>query len=1182
MEDSGKTRIELVNEVQELRRRVAELEDENARRCRAEEGLKRQEEKYRSLLDSISAIVWLIDRDGRVVFANRSAFDRRRVPVKDIIGKSLQEVFQPDRASKLAAENREVMESETPKLGVIEKITLSTGEEVWSETDKLPYYDENGHVAGVVIFGAGITELKKAEAVLLESEAKYRSVVENSLAGVYIYQDGLFRYVNRRWCEIYGYAEEEVVDKLGPLDVTRPADRRSFEKDLSGRLAGRPENVRFTHRCLRKDGATIVVEVFGSPMTYEGRPAVSGTVYDMTEREKEQEELRQKTALLEAVLDASLEGITVVDGRKKILQNQRAKDLLKLPPDLAENDDDRVQAEWLATIARDPKEFRERINYMLTNPPETLRDEFELRDGTVLDAYSSPIIGADAKYYGRIWTVRDITDRKRSEEALRTSQLQLSEAADLAHIVYWELDAEEETVLVFNDSFYAFYGTTAEQEGGYRMTWEEYVRRFIHPDDRPAVVAGVEQIASRPGLPIPDVEHRIIRRDGKVRHIVVRSTIVRDESGRIVKRFGANQDITDRKNKDLALLESEKQYRDLVESANSIILRLDGKANVIFMNEFAQRFFGYSENEIIGRNVVGAIVPETESTGRDLKNMFQDLLSDPDRHASNVNENMRRSGERLWVAWANKPVFDENGKLKEITCIGNDVTDRKLAEDALEESEAKFRDLTEKSLVGIYLVQDDLFKYVNSKLAEILGYSVDEMANKMGPKETTFPEDWPLVEENMRRRLSRDARFANYNFRVWKKNLEARDVEVYSSRTIYRGKPAVIGALLDVTERKSLESQFRQAQKMEAIGTLAGGVAHDFNNFLTVIMGFGNLIQISLDPDDRNKPYIDQIVLSCEKAADLVQSLLAFSRKQRISREPREISGLVRSAAKLLRRLLTEDIELRLECAGNAVALLDVSQIDQALMNLATNARDAMPDGGLLVIKTENAILDEAFKKAHGFGKPGAYVRLSVSDTGTGMDEKTLSRIFDPFFTTKEVGKGTGLGLASVYGIVKQHEGYVVVKSEPLKGTTFDIYLPVVAMSGSTSTEAHIEVRGGSETILILEDDRDVRGMIVKILSDQGYSTVEAGNGDDAVRVYREHKDAIDLIILDVVMPGRNGRQALDEISLVNPKVKAIFMSGYTGDIVIEKGVQKEDVEFLQKPLSATNLLTKVREVLDR
>jgi nitrogen-specific signal transduction histidine kinase len=392
-----------------------------------------------------------------------------------------------------------------------------------------------------------------------------------------------------------------------------------------------------------------------------------------------------------------------------------------------------------------------------------------------------------------------------------------------------------------------------------------------------------------------------------------------------------------------------------------------------------------------------------------------------------------------------------------------------------------------------------------------------------------------------------------------------------------------VGVGRDITQQLQLESQLRQAQKMEAIGTLAGGVAHDFNNILTVIMGLANLIQMGVGPDDRLRRHIDQIVLSSERAAELTRSLLAFSRKQQIDVKPHDVNAVVASTAKLLKRLLPEDVELRVNLADHSlVTLLDIAQIDQVLINLATNARDAMPNGGSLTISILSVELEESFRKTHGFGKPGRYVLLSVSDTGIGMDEETMTRIFDPFFTTKEVGKGTGLGLSSVYGIVKQHGGYVDVKSKVLKGTTFDVYLPLVNTAARHATAESVQVKGGSETILVIEDDADVRKMMITVLSDQGYTILEAANGENAIRVFDEHKEATSLVILDVVMPGKNGRKVLDEIARLNPLIRAIFVSGYTGDIVLDKGVQEDGVDFLQKPVSVAKLLSKVREVLDR
>ncbi len=512
---------------------------------------------------------------------------------------------------------------------------------------------------------------------------------------------------------------------------------------------------------------------------------------------------------------------------------------------------------------------------------------------------------------------------------------------------------------------------------------------------------------------------------------------------------------------------------------------------------------------------------------------------------------------------------------------------RKEAEERIRASEENYRDIFENAMEGMFRrTPEGVLLSVNPALARIHGYDspVEMMADVV---DTSKKGLWVHPEEYVRYRELLESEGAVRGFAAEQHRKDGSTYLASFNTRAVAGRDGKIlyydGIVQDITDKRMLEEQLRQAQKMEAIGTLAGGVAHDFNNLLTVIMGFANLVQMKIGPDDHLRPYVDQIVASSNKAADLTQSLLAFSRKQRINPEPHKMNDVVRSTAKLLKRLLPEDIELKAElCATDPVARIDLTQIDQVLMNLATNARDAMPKGGLLLIETGETALGEAFRKAHGFGKPGRYVLLAVSDSGVGMDPQTMARIFEPFFTTKEVGKGTGLGLASVYGIVKQHEGYITVESDLRKGTTFDIYLPLVDQGTLREGAPSDTIRKGTETLLIVEDDLDVRKMMTKILQSHGYATMEAADGDEAVSVYREHQGAIDLVLLDVVMPGKNGKEVFDEIVAINPLVKAIFVSGYTGDVVIDKGIQSEKVDFLEKPLSLARLQAKVREVLDR
>jgi len=524
-------------------------------------------------------------------------------------------------------------------------------------------------------------------------------------------------------------------------------------------------------------------------------------------------------------------------------------------------------------------------------------------------------------------------------------------------------------------------------------------------------------------------------------------------------------DITEHRRAEEALRESEARYRELVENANSIILRMDKMGTVTFINEFAQRFFGYHVDEIVGRSVIGTIVPESDSSGRDLGVMILDIGLHPERYVANENENIKRDGTRVWISWTNKPLFDSSGMINEILCVGNDATARKHAEE----------------------------------------------------------------------------------------------------------------------EKEKLQVQLNQAQRIESVGRLAGGVAHDFNNMLGVILGHAEMALLKLDPGHPQYHDLKAIYAAAERSADLTRQLLAFARRQTITPKVIDLNETVEGMLKMLRRLIGEDIDLAWNPGLSLCPIrMDPSQLDQILANLCVNARDAIEGVGKITIETANVFFDENCCRDNAEVVVGEYVLLAVSDDGCGMEKETLAQIFDPFFTTKELGQGTGLGLATVYGIVKQNNGFINVYSEPGEGTTFKIYLPRhTARTAVPKAASQGPVGRGHETILLVEDESSILEISKEMLESFGYTVRAASTPGEAIRIAEEHAGDINLLMTDVIMPEMNGRDLAKRLLSLYPELACLFMSGYTADVIAHRGVLEEGVHFIQKPFSVQGLAAKVREALD-
>jgi two-component system cell cycle sensor histidine kinase/response regulator CckA len=540
---------------------------------------------------------------------------------------------------------------------------------------------------------------------------------------------------------------------------------------------------------------------------------------------------------------------------------------------------------------------------------------------------------------------------------------------------------------------------------------------------------------------------------------------------------------------------------------------------------------------------------------------------------------VRPDGSVRWISSRGFPVRDEAGLVVRVAGVAEDITERKQALERLRESESRYRTLTDASFDAITITQDGILLEVNPGFERIFGYSAAEAIGR-------HVTEWSAPEsvDNLQHNLSAGAN-GTYQMVALRKNGERVFLEVTARPHTMGGKDVRIAALRDVTERRKLEEQFRQAQKMEAIGLLAGGVAHDFNNLLTVIGVNSSFLLESLSPDDPQRGDAEAIHEAGVRGAALTRQLLAFSRKQLLRPVITDLNAVVAESSKMLARLIGDEITIALSLANDLGRVTaDPGQLDQVLMNLAVNARDAMPDGGRLAITTRNVTHLVGIEGAVRVIPPGEYVLLEVQDAGVGMDAQTRARIFEPFFTTKATGKGTGLGLATVYGIVKQSDGYVLVESAPGHGTTFSVYLP--RSSSDESHEPQLAGAGpatrGTETVLVIEDEAAVREIATRVLKRLGYQVLEARDGFEALSLASTFAAPIHLVLSDASMPGISGGETFRRLRERRPGLKVVFMSGYTDDEVLRRGVVLSEVAFVEKPFEPAQLARVVRETLDR
>jgi len=819
-------------------------------------------------------------------------------------------------------------------------------------------------------------------------------------------------------------------------------------------------------------------------------------------------------------------------------------------------DKDRLKKAAFEVISR-KEPFREFINRNIDKSGEEIW----------LSTSGVPILDKSGNLIGYRGADTDVTERIKSETALRESEERYRQLFENAPVGVYRTTPEGKIIMA-NRSLVEMMGYSSFEEmtelnleeDGYAK--KEDRSRFKDIIEKNGEVIGLESIWKR--------------KDGSFLFVRENARVVRDEAGKARFYEGVVENITARKKAEMALQRSEEKYRNLVERANDGICIVQDTL-LKYVNPRFSEIIGYSKEELTDTPFMNYIHPaelnkvvdryKRRMAGEEVISVYETALLDKDNERVDVE--------------LNAGIIDYEGHPADFVFV-RDITKRKRAEKDRIESERKYRALFEQASEAVFLeTLDGEILDINRHACDMLGYKKGELVG-LNIKEL-IPEDELEKSRPLFAQLYAGKSFRTETYYLDKEGKKI-PVEVNAAVVTIENEKRVFALVQDITERKELEEQLRRSQKSEAMGRLAGGIAHDFNNVLTAIFGYVDLLKQSIKEDHKCYEYIDEIGAVADKAATLTQQLLAFSKKQILEPVVLDINEVVEEMAGMLKRIIGENISFKFTPAIEAPPIkVDKGQLEQVILNLVVNARDAMPEGGEVRIATKTLSLDDEYVAGHPEAQSGEYILLTIEDTGTGIPDDIKDRIFDPFFTTKETGTGTGLGLPTVFGIVKQSGGYIDITSEKGRGTKVEVYFPSVYEPIPKPKETPTKTTsGGPETVLVVEDDESVRKTVAAILRNKGYDVIDTVNGAEAIKNVAFSDKPVDLLITDVVMPHVTGKDLAQKLLIDNPNLKILYISGYTDEDLLGPNIVSGNSEFLQKPFTASSILRKVRDILDR